>query len=95
MATDKKTSMEKVCSELAEKLQNEGMLSNNDIIHMLEGDKNETKTFKIYFNDLNEDTQKRLLDFVDVKSASDMNWDMDILPIAIFEIEKEEPKWLV
>lgn len=52
-----------------------------------------TKIFKIYFSDLNEDAQKRLLDFVDEKSASDMNWDMDIVPIAIFEIEKEEPKW--
>ena len=45
-------------------------------------------SFEIYFNDLNEDAQKRLLDFVGAESAKDMNWDMDILPIAIFDVER-------
>lgn len=46
-------------------------------------------SFNIYFSDLNEYAQKRLLDFVGAKSAKDMNWDMDILPIAIFDVERE------
>lgn len=48
------------------------------------------KTFEIYFSDLNEDAQKRLLDFVNAKSASDMNWDMDIIPIATFDTEDDD-----
>lgn len=47
------------------------------------------KTFDIYFSDLNEESKKRLLDFVGAKSASDMNWDMDILPIAQFDADNE------
>ena len=47
-------------------------------------------TFEIYYSDLNEAAQKRLLEAVNVESASDMNWDCDILPIALFEFEKEE-----
>lgn len=49
-----------------------------------------TVTFNIYFSDLNEDAQKRLLDCVGIKSAQEMNWDMDILPVATLEIEKKE-----
>lgn len=45
--------------------------------------------FEIYFSDLNEDAQKRLLEFVGAKSASEMNWDMDILPIATYYSERE------
>ena len=48
------------------------------------------KSFEIYFSDLNDDAQKRLLEAVNVKEPADMNWDMDILPIAIFDIEEEE-----
>ncbi len=46
-------------------------------------------SFEIFFSDLNEDAQKRLLDFVGAESAKDMNWDMDILPIATFDVERE------
>ena len=45
------------------------------------------ESFEIYFSDLNEDAQKSLLDFVGAESAADMNWDMDILPIATVDIE--------
>ena len=45
-------------------------------------------TFEIYFSDLNEDAQKRLLDAVGVESPKEMNWDMDILPIAVYEFEE-------
>lgn len=48
------------------------------------------ETFEIYFSDLNEDAQKRLLEFVGAKTAADMNWDMDILPVATFEKSEEE-----
>ena len=43
------------------------------------------EVFEIYFSDLNEKAQKRLLDFVGISSPSEANWDMDILPIAIYE----------
>lgn len=46
--------------------------------------------FNIYFNDLNEEAQKRLLEAVGVKTASDMNWDMDIIPIATYCFCKED-----
>ena len=45
------------------------------------------ETFEIYFSDLNEDAQKRLLDAVGAESAADMNWDMDIIPIAQYDFE--------
>lgn len=40
--------------------------------------------FNIYFSDLNEDAQERLLKAVGAKTASEMNWDMDILPVATY-----------
>lgn len=48
------------------------------------------REFKIFFNDLNEKAQKELLEFVGAENASDMNWDMDILPLAVFDFEEEE-----
>ena len=46
--------------------------------------------FEIYFSDLNEDAQQRLLEAVGAKDARDMNWDMDISPLAIYEFEPDE-----
>lgn len=40
--------------------------------------------FEIYFSDLTEDTQKRLLEFMGIDDPKDGNLDMDINPIAIF-----------
>lgn len=48
------------------------------------------KTVDIYFSDLNEDAQKRLLEAVGAESPEEMNWDMDILPIAQYEFEEVE-----
>lgn len=48
------------------------------------------KTVKLYFSDLNEKGQKKLLDAVGVEEPSEMNWDMDILPLATFEMEIED-----
>ena len=46
--------------------------------------------FEIYFSDLNEDAQQRLLEAVGAKSAKDMNWDMDWCPIAIYEFNPDD-----
>lgn len=35
----------------------------------------------LYFSDLNEEAQKRVLEFYDVESAAEMNADLDIVPI--------------
>ena len=47
------------------------------------------KEFNIYFSDLNEYAQKRLLEMVGAESPEEMNWDMDVVPIATFGIEVE------
>ena len=44
--------------------------------------------FEIYFSDLNEDAQKRLLIAVGAESPEEMNWDLDIIPLAVFEFEE-------
>lgn len=46
------------------------------------------KTFEIYFNDLNEDAQSRLLKAVNANEAKDMNWDINICPIAMYDFEE-------
>ena len=46
------------------------------------------KTVELYFNDLNERGQKKLLEVVHAEKPSDMNWDMDILPIAMIDFEE-------
>ena len=48
------------------------------------------KTFEIYFNDLNEKAQKDLLEFVGAEDAKEMNWDLNIVPIATFDYEEQE-----
>lgn len=45
--------------------------------------------FEIYFSDLKEETQKRLLKELGISSASEMNWDMDIVPVATVMIEED------
>ena len=49
-------------------------------------------TFEIYFSDLNEDAQKRLLKAVGAETASDMNWDIDMCPIAMYDFETKTKK---
>ena len=48
------------------------------------------KSFDIYFSDLNEEAQKELPELVGATDPSDMNWDIDMCPIAIYETEVEE-----
>lgn len=46
--------------------------------------------FNIYFSDLNEDAQQRLMQEIGISDPKEMNWDMDILPIAVYATETEE-----
>ena len=48
------------------------------------------KSFGIYFSDLNEDAQKRLMDEVGIDDPKEMNWDIDMCPLVIFEFEEVE-----
>lgn len=41
--------------------------------------------FELYFGDLTPAAQRRLLEAANVSSPKEMNWDMDIIPIAVFE----------
>lgn len=45
--------------------------------------------FDIFFSDLNEDAQRRLMDVVGITDPSEANWDIDISPLAIFTIEED------
>jgi len=48
------------------------------------------QTFEIYYSDLNEDAKVRLLQAVGAETAADMNWDMDLVPIATYDFEEDE-----
>lgn len=47
------------------------------------------KTFEIFFNDLNEEAKKRLLEFVGETDPKEMNWDIDLVPLASFDFEED------
>ena len=40
--------------------------------------------FNIYFSDLNEDAQRRLIEALGISDPGEMNWDLDILPLASY-----------
>uniref|UniRef100_A0A6H1ZHQ8 Uncharacterized protein n=1 Tax=viral metagenome TaxID=1070528 RepID=A0A6H1ZHQ8_9ZZZZ len=44
-------------------------------------------TFNIYFSDLNENCQQRLLVRFNMESPKEANWDVDVIPLAIIEME--------
>ena len=48
------------------------------------------KQFEIYFNDLNEEAQKELLELINCKDSSEMNWDSNLVPLAIIDLEDED-----
>lgn len=50
---------------------------------------------EIFFSDLNEEGQKKVMDHFNIKSPEEGNFDMDILPLAIIEspIEDQEDSW--
>jgi hypothetical protein len=47
-----------------------------------------TRTFELYFNDLNDEAKDRLLKFEEVESDSDLNH--EYIPLAILERENED-----
>ena len=47
------------------------------------------KTIDIYFSDLTQEKQVEMLKAVGANNPSEMNWDMDILPIATFDFEED------
>jgi len=44
------------------------------------------KAVEIYFSDLNENAQKRLLETANAKTPADLNWDIDAIPITVYEV---------
>ena len=46
--------------------------------------------FNIYFSDLTEEAQDRLMAEIGISDPKEMNWDMDIIPIAIYATETED-----
>ena len=50
------------------------------------------KTFEIYFSDLNEDAQKRLMEAVNIEDPKEMNWDINMAPIACYDFEDDDKK---
>lgn len=48
------------------------------------------KTFYIYFDDLKEEVQNELLEFVGATDAKEMNWDVGTVPIATIELEEND-----
>ena len=50
--------------------------------------------FNIYFSDLKEESQRRLMEAVGITDPREMNWDIDMLPLATYPIpiNEEEQK---
>ena len=42
--------------------------------------------FDIYFSDLKEGSQKRLMAAIGIHDPKEMNWDLDILPLASYPL---------
>lgn len=47
------------------------------------------QSFEIYFSDLNEDAQKRFLEFEGIATAADGNYDINTIPIAAIVKDNE------
>lgn len=47
-------------------------------------------SFEIYFSDLNEKAQRELMELVHIKHPNEMNWDIDMSPLAIYETNDDE-----
>lgn len=60
------------------------------VIDQLEQEQSKSDFFSIYFNDLNDDAKERLLKAVGASSASEMNWDIDMCPLAMYPIPIDE-----
>ena len=47
------------------------------------------KSFDIFFSSLGAEAQRELLELVGADSPKDMNWDLDIIPLATLEFEDD------
>lgn len=45
---------------------------------------------EIYFSDLTPDAQKRLLATAGISDPKEANWDLDIVPIAVFDATDDD-----
>lgn len=45
-------------------------------------------SFEIYFSDLTPEAQKGLMELVGITDPSEMNWDVDMCPLAVYETEE-------
>jgi len=52
----------------------------------IDSQKKTTDTFDIYFSDLKPETQKELLDYVNAKSAKEMDWNHPTKPLAVIPL---------
>ncbi len=43
--------------------------------------------FEIYFNDLNDECKKKLMEHLSISAPGEANWDINIKPLAIIHIE--------
>jgi len=55
----------------------------------LKGDHKMEGMFEIYFTDLTEEAQKRIMDAYHIKSPAELNWDRDFVPIAFASLPEE------
>ena len=47
------------------------------------------KSVEIFFNDLKPEKQKEFLETVNVTDPKEMNWDIDMAPLAIVDFEDD------
>ena len=48
------------------------------------------KEIPIYFSDLKEEAQKKLLEAVGAADPKEMNWDIDLVPLGYYPCETNE-----
>ena len=46
--------------------------------------------FEIYFSDLNDEAQHRLMVAVGIYDPKEMNWDLDLVPLAVYPLPECE-----
>lgn len=54
-------------------------------------------SFEIYFHDLSEKAQRELMELVHIDHPSEMNWDIAMCPLAVYETEEfpeDTPEWM-
>ena len=60
--------------------------------HYIEKQEKITDKFNLYFQDLKPETQKELLNYINVTSATEMGWKHPIKPLAVVNITTKPKK---